>query len=242
MADEQMSKTLAFHVEHYLIAVAEHLMARNVAIRRVYSCGPYTEEGHVFPDVEGTLYYSKHFGQQLDDQGGVDLHWSGTSGWRLGSDDPETPDEDAHWMGTGLLPEPERVAAFLDTYRLNPEKAGSRERPYYRAEGRDFPALLQRLSAYLPARTSFEYATGVRFSTARDKAYARRVLNVLTPPGKDPVVDVPLRAGELEALLQLLEYVQVSSAPMGPGDFASEPTVAKAWRLVTSRQEPDFRS
>ncbi|WNZ06203.1 DUF6292 family protein [Streptomyces sp. 11x1] len=222
MTGEQMSKTLAFHVEHYMIAVAEHLMAKGAPISLVHSCGPYTEEDHVFPDVEGTLYFSKRFAEQLDGRGGVDLHWAGTSGWCLSNlDVPDSPNGDARWMGNGLMPEPERVAAFLDTYRLSPEQAGSTERPYYRSEGSDFPALLQRLAAYVPPRDSAGYKARPRFSTARDQAYSRRILDALTPQGKDPIVEVPLRSSELEALLHLLEYAQVSSGGLGPNDFAS---------------------
>ncbi|MGW4757511.1 DUF6292 family protein [Streptomyces chartreusis] len=220
MTDERMSKSVAFHVEHYMIAVAEHLMAAGAAISSVYSRGPYVKKDHVFPDTEGTVSLTRHSSEQLDGRGDTGLHWAGTSGWYLGPDDPDTADENVHWMGNGLVPEPERVAAFLDTYRLAPERAGSRERPYYRGAGTDFSVLLERLSAYVPARTSGQHSPHWRFSSARDVVYLQRVLDALTPQGKDPVVDVPLRASELDALSHLLEYVQVTAGGLGPSDFA----------------------
>ncbi|MEH0449953.1 hypothetical protein QA811_41975 [Streptomyces sp. B21-102] len=118
------------------------------------------------------------------------------------------------------MPEPKRVAAFLDTYRLDLEQAGSRERPYSRGQGDDFPALLQRLSAYVPPRKSAEYLARWQFSAARDKAYTQRVSDALTPRGNDSVVEVPLHARELDALLQLLTYAQVSPEALRPRDFA----------------------
>uniref|UniRef100_UPI003F497C75 hypothetical protein n=1 Tax=Streptomyces chartreusis TaxID=1969 RepID=UPI003F497C75 len=220
MIDELTSESVEFHVEHYMIAVAEHLLAAGAAVSGVYSRGPYAEAGDAFLDTEGAVCLTQRSSEQLDGCASTGLHWAGTSGWYLGPDDPGAPDENMRWMGDGLVPEPGRVVAFLDTYRLAPERAGSRERPYYRGAGTDFNALLERLSAYVPPRTSGQYLARWRFSSARDTAYVRRLLDALTPQGTDPVVDVSLHASELDALLQLLEYVQVAAGGLGPSDFA----------------------
>ncbi|MFC7830984.1 DUF6292 family protein [Streptomyces sp. NPDC057375] len=220
MDDEQMAKQLVLHVEHYLVAVAEHLMKHGVAISQAFSYGPYTEDGFVFTDVEGILYFSTRFARQLDGRGAVDLFWTATSGWCLGDlDAPAFPADCARWMGCGLLPEPERVAAFLDTYRLNPEKAGCAERPYYRCHG-GLISLVQRLAAYMPPHTSADYPARLRFAAARDHVYSRRICKALNADGRDSIVNMPLRIRELDALLHLLEYAEVSSAGWGPDGFA----------------------
>jgi len=100
-------------------------------------------------------------------------------------------------MGDGLLPSPRRVAAFLDTVRLDPDQAGTEERPYYRQKGRDFPALLERLVPYVPGRAAVTHPPGVRFTQAQATAYHHRVLASLTVQGvPDLVIDLSLRAYE----------------------------------------------
>ncbi|MER6406277.1 DUF6292 family protein [Streptomyces viridosporus] len=212
---------LEFHLEHYLAAVAEHLMTQGAAVSHVHSCGPYaTADGYDFPDIEGALFFTPRFSRQVGGLTSVDLHWEGTSGWCLGdTNHPEFP-QGARWLGDGLLPEPERVAAFMDTYRLNPGQAGSTERPYYRSEGSDFPALIERLAAYVPSPSSLDYEPGRRFLNARDKVYLGRVLTALTPQGTDLIEEVPLRTSELNALLTLLEYAEAAAGTLGPDGFA----------------------
>lgn len=219
--DPRIARELGHRTKHYVIAVAEQLLAEAVPVSNVHGLGPSDDPDDTILDPEGGVTFTDRFDDQL---GGHDcgLHWNGASGWCFYNYPGSAGDllTGARWMGHGLLPEPHRVAAFLDTVRLNPAEAGSTERPYYRQEGHDFPALLERLAAYTPAPNSINSRPGPRFTTIRDLAYRGRVLADLTPVGPDPVIDLPVRASELAALLHLLEYAEADSSPVGPGTFA----------------------
>ncbi|MBC7271979.1 DUF6292 family protein [Streptomyces albogriseolus] len=221
-ASAHTATDLAFHARHYVTAVAEQLMAENVPVRAVHACGPYTEPDHSFVDVEGGIIFTDRIDEQL---GGHDcgLHWSGTSGWCFYDNRGPYADHltGARWLGDGLLPEPRRVAAFFSVVRLDPAQAGSTERPYYRQEGRDFPDLLERLAPYVPPAAAPTHLPGPRFTQAQATAYQRRVLGSLAAQGTDPVIDLPMRASELEALGHLLEYIEAVSSPFGPGTVAA---------------------
>ncbi|MFD7561298.1 DUF6292 family protein, partial [Streptomyces sp. NPDC059835] len=160
--------------------------------------------------VETSISFTGVFQEQY---GGGDcgLHWAGTSGWCFYD---VTKEEDylfgARWLGAGLLPDPRRVAAFVDSFRLDPTEAGSGEKPYYRQQGQDFPALLERMAIYLPTgRTAFMFAKPlVRFDSVRKLAYESRVQDALASSPSSPLTQVHLRQGELDALLHMLEYVE----------------------------------
>ncbi|WP_331732260.1 DUF6292 family protein [Streptomyces sp. NBC_00989] len=221
--DPRTAKDLAFGARHYATAVAEELLAQGVPVSSVHACGPYTEPENSFVDVEGGINFTDRFDELF---GGNDcgLHWSGASGWCFYNNPGAYGDflDGARWMGDGLLPEPRRVAAFLDTVRLNPAQAGSVERPYYRQEGRDFPALLERLASYVPAPASPNHPPGPRLIQAQATAYRNRVLASLAVRGvPDPMIELPLRASEFDALGLLLEYVEAVSSALGPGTFAA---------------------
>lgn len=220
--DAHTAKDLAFHARHYVTAVAEQLLAESVPVSGVHACGPYAEPGQTFIDVEGGITFT----DRLDDQlGGNDcgLHWCGASGWCFYNNHGAYSDflTGARWSGDGLVPEPRRVAAFFSLVRLSPAEAGSTERPYYRQEGRDFPELLKRLAPHVPPVESPSHLPGPRFTQAQAAAYQRRVLASLAAQGPDPVIDLPVRASEAEALSHLLEYIEAVSSPLGPGTVAA---------------------
>ncbi|MBV2154921.1 DUF6292 family protein [Kitasatospora sp. SUK 42] len=221
--DARTARTLEFRAAHYVTAVAGQLMAQGVPVAAVYSCGPYSEPEHFFNDVEGGIDFTRRFGQRISADSDCGLYWAGTSGWCFLRNGGRADDflANARWMGDGLLPEPHRVAAFLDAMRLTPTAAGSSERPYYRAEGCEFPALLDRLAAYVPDSAA-QHAPKPRFAELRARAYQERVRAALTPSGHDPVLDLPLRASEFQAVLHLLEFAEVASSPYGPGVLAAD--------------------
>jgi hypothetical protein len=221
--DPRTAKELAFRARHYITAVAEHLLVQEVPVRLVHACGPDTEPGLTFNDVEGGINFTDRFDDLFGGNDGG-LHWSGVSGWCWYNNHGAYSDflDCARWMGAGLLPDPRRVGAFLDAIRLAPAQVGSAERPYYRQEGRDFPALLERLAPYVPAPASPNRLPGPRFEQAQARAHHDRVLASLAANGvPDPVIDLPLRASELDALGHLLEYVEAVSSPCGPGTLAA---------------------
>ncbi|MEU0110643.1 DUF6292 family protein [Streptomyces sp. NPDC006251] len=221
-ADVRLAKNLEFHTRHYVIAVAEQLLAEHIPVRNVNACGPYTEPGQTFNDVEGGITFTDRFDDQMGSND-CGLHWSGSSGWCYYNNHGSYADflVGARWLGDGLLPEPRRVAAFLCAVRLDPAQAGSTERPYYRQEGVDFPDLLKRLAPFLPPTTSPAHAPGARFTQAQARTYQDRVLGALADQGPDPVIDLPMRASEVAALEHLLEYIEAVSSPFGPGTLAA---------------------
>ncbi|MFR0367556.1 DUF6292 family protein [Streptomyces sp. MCC20] len=220
--DPRTAQDLAFHARHYITAVAEQLLAQEIPVRLVHACGPYTEPDAAFDDVEGGISFTDRFDDLF---GGNDcgLHWSGVSGWCFHNNRGAFSDflTHARWMGDSLLPEPRRVAAFFDNVRFDAAEASKVERPYYRQQGLDFPALLERLAPYVPGPGSVTRSAEQRFTQAQATAYHDRTLGSLAVHGPDPVVDLPLRASEFDAIAHLLEYVQAVSAPFGPGALAA---------------------
>lgn len=176
----------------------------------IHSCGPWRDADGEFLDVEASISFTAVF---QDQYGGGDcgLHWVGTSGWCFYD---VTNEEDylsgARWLGAGLLPEPRRVAAFVDFFRLDPAEAGSSEQPYYRREGQDFPALLERMALYLPTGNAAYLfkKPQVRFDNAHKLAYESRVHEALASAASSPLTHLHLREGELTALLHMLEYAE----------------------------------
>ncbi|MFE1198441.1 hypothetical protein ACFW6E_37815 [Streptomyces olivaceoviridis] len=101
------------------------------------------------------------------------------------------------------------MAAFLSSLQLDPHAAGSGDRPFYRQPLQDLPGLCERLQAHRRlyyGNPSYE----LRFNEARCGSYYDRTIQALTS-GDDSIVNVPVRRGELEALLHLLEFAEGSS-------------------------------
>jgi hypothetical protein len=90
--------------------------------------------------------------------------------------------------------------------QVNPESAGSLERPHYRPGGPPYGDLLSRLKPYLPKFTTdpqeaFAYARGAHFE--------RRIVTSLAADQPGPTLkalNLPLLPAELEALLLVLEW------------------------------------
>ncbi|MGW2183121.1 DUF6292 family protein [Streptomyces sp. NPDC001732] len=206
----RLSAELDRHAGHYAAAVAEVLLKEGLPVSGINSCGPYDDPEDPYFDVHAGVDFTQSFQDQYG--GDCGLHWAGSSGWcfyRV-TDESEYL-KGARWLGAGLLPEPRRVAAFLDTIRLDPDEAGSVERPYYRKDGEGFPELLKRLRIYLPA--AFSTNPSGRVGWAREKAWEAHVYRALTQPGSAFPIHVPLRQGELDAILHVLEYSESSRNP-----------------------------
>ncbi|WP_330301271.1 hypothetical protein [Streptomyces sp. NBC_00503] len=189
-------------IGHYLVAVAGQLLDDGLPVTAVHACGIADVAG------EGVVEFSRAF------RGGeAGLHWSAASGWRF----RRVPGGAARWMGGGLVPPVDRVAAFMAAVLLDPAGAGSGEQPYFDAE-RD--GLVERLRKHVPggsvaAALDYEY----RFHVVRSEAYRDRAVASLLQGGPQ-VVEVALRQGELRALVQLLEYADGAAAPTGAGALA----------------------
>ncbi|WP_323180340.1 hypothetical protein [Streptomyces sp. NBC_01363] len=174
----------------------------------IHSCGPWRDTEGQDLDVEAGISFAQTF---QDQYGGGDcgLYWAGTSGWCLyTADGQDRYLSGARWPGAGLLPEPQLVGAFIDTFRLDPATAGSSEQPHYRQH---FPTLLDSLALYLPAHPRVFEEPQLRFADLHRRAYDNRVRQALASSVSDPLTHLHLRHGELTALLHLLEYAESSN-------------------------------
>ncbi|MCP2314278.1 hypothetical protein [Kitasatospora paracochleata] len=130
----------------------------------------------------------------------LSLCWNHLSGWSArGETDRDTLDR---WLGAGLEPPPERVAAFAAAALLDFHHTGSTERPYYRGMEHNRQALLDRLTdAYREkaAVPSFRRT----FAIQRSKSTRRHVLAQLGDRRPGSVV---LGRDEFEALCRVLEW------------------------------------
>lgn len=199
----RLSDELTRCAGHYAAAVAELLLEQGLPVILISSCGPYDDPEEPYSDVQAGVSFTQSFQDRYG--GSAGLQWEGDSGWCFYRvTDQLDYLEGARWLGAGLLPEPRRVAAFLDLVRLDPDEAGSTERPYYRTAGHGLPDLLERLRPH--TLKTFAHNPRARFGFARTNAYVERVTAALTEPDSSPAVQVPLQRGELTALLHLLEY------------------------------------
>ncbi|MET8771176.1 hypothetical protein [Streptomyces sp. NPDC004658] len=218
MAEPALADALENAIGHYMTAVAEKLLAEGTPVSSVSAWGRYDDdedrEKH-HNDVEGNVNLNESFVRRILPDAEAGLHWSGTSGWclwvmpkgRVGTGDSFY--DGARWLGAGLIPEPDRVAAFLSSWQLDPHAAGSSDRPFYRQPLQDLPGLCERLRVYRRVdygNPSYE----LRFDNARCGAYYDRTVQALTSRDDD-IVNVPLRRSELKALLHLLEFADGSS-------------------------------
>ncbi|MCR8945124.1 DUF6292 family protein [Streptomyces sp. OUCMDZ-4982] len=218
MAETALAGALKNAIGHYMTAVAEKLLSEGTPVSSVSASGRYDDdEGRekFHDDVEGGVNFNESFVRRLLPDAEVGLHWSGTSGWCLwimlkGRAGVSGSFYDgARWLGAGLIPEPDRVAAFLSAVQLDPHSAGSGDRPFYRQPLQGLPDLCKRLQVH----KRFYYGNpsyDLRFDNARCGAYYDRAAEALTS-GDDDVVTVPVRRSELAALLHLLEFAEGSS-------------------------------
>ncbi|WP_445270365.1 DUF6292 family protein [Streptomyces sp. DSM 41634] len=208
----KLAVELSRHAGHYAAAVAEVLLKEGLPVSGISSCGPYDDPEEPYSDVQASIDFTKSFQDQYG--GDCGLHWAGSSGWCFYRVTDEAQYlKGARWLGAGLVPEPRRVASFVDTIRLDPDVAGSVEQPYYRQDGQGFPELMARLRPYVPVRHA--YSPSGRVDSARKDAYSERVVAALNHPASTAPVRVPLRQGELVALLHLLEYSETHQNPFG---------------------------
>ncbi|WP_369228598.1 hypothetical protein AB5J52_49105 (plasmid) [Streptomyces sp. R39] len=211
---------------HYLAAVAERLLADGLSVSSLHAHAAYSEGEIDDNDIEGSIQFNKDFQAGLNESAESFLHWTGTSGWcyrtirdMTGTD---SSSEHARWLAAGLLPTPGRVAAFVSAVRVDPDAAGSDERPSYRSPCDQSHELAARLKSYAPgaehtpfAHIGYEY----RFAEAQGTAYRDRVLEALAS-GDDRLLFLPIRHCELHALRHLLDYAETIAPLTGPRDLA----------------------
>jgi hypothetical protein len=224
-SDPQLEDQLASAIGHYVTFVAEQLLKEGLPVTGVHAYADHEEISHPeTDDVEGGISFSRAFQFEFFPGGEVILHWTGTSGWCLCSFPPKDKGgfyDNARWLGAGLLPSPERVAAFVSTVRLDPANADSGERPFYRRPREDFPALLKRLAAFTPRDEQYRRrGHDHRFRSIQGLAYRGRVIDALVSTD-DTIVDLPIRRSELRALIHLIDYAEAAGAPYGVEDFVT---------------------
>ncbi|MEU0374751.1 DUF6292 family protein [Streptomyces sp. NPDC006283] len=220
--DSNLRDDLESAIGHYVTGVAEKLLADGLPVKSINAYGHYddmTQPGT--DDVEGGIDFGFAFQQRVFPGGEAGLHWAGTSGWCLFliPNDGGSLYNGARWLGAGLTPSPERVAAFVSSVQLDSRSAGSAERPFYRTPREDLPELLKRLEAFEPEGHFHGHSHEYRFRSLQGQAYRRRVIDALLS-GEDEIVDLPIRRSELQAVLHLLDYAEAAdSTTMGPEDF-----------------------
>ncbi|MEU3407556.1 DUF6292 family protein [Streptomyces sp. NPDC006670] len=192
-------------------AVAVVLLKEGVPVTSIRASSLLLER-EAGTDIDGEIRFARTLEDRLAHKAeDITLHWSGTSGWCLLVllDDDHDHYHHARWLGAGLVPPPERVAAFMSAIQLSPEEAGSHERPFYRPFGEGVEELHQRLAAFLPpddhwrSRQTFQES----FLHDRSQIYAQRVSAALTMQD-DTEVELRVSLGEMEALRHILEYAQ----------------------------------
>ncbi|MFG2631045.1 DUF6292 family protein [Streptomyces sp. NPDC048473] len=212
-----MSRDLREAIGHYMSTVAITLLREGVPVTGVRASTDWlSPESET--DADGDIRFTRALEQRLVPKAeDIALHWSGTSGWCLLvlHDDDHEYYHHARWLGAGLLPGPDRVAAFVSAVQLSPTDAGSNERPFYRSYGEGLEDLHQRLSAFLPPSENWRRKRTYlqNFMCDRAQVYATKVSAALTSQD-DTKVDVCLRRGELEAVQHLLEFAQGSEGSL----------------------------
>ncbi|MER8188194.1 hypothetical protein [Kitasatospora sp. NPDC094015] len=213
---------------HYSAAVAAALVRDGTPVAIFEVDGPRTEELTIWPegslgedgavpeeievveDARVVLSIGVRFSERLVPGEQCGLGWDPLSGWYFFVGEPHQPREQlmamarTRWLSDGLVPAPARVVSFLSGVFLDPLSAGSAERPYYRGSV-SAPGLVERLAPYVeepgvvwPAKPG-----QARYSAAVESMVLERLLACLTEDS--PVVQLPVRAGELQALVELLE-------------------------------------
>ncbi|WP_413804210.1 DUF6292 family protein [Streptomyces sp. OE57] len=232
--DSNLKDDLESAIGHYVTAVAEKLLADGLPVKSVHAYGHHDDMTQPdTDDVEGGIDFGSAFQRSIFPDGEAGLHWAATSGWCLFL----VPNsggglyDGARWLGAGLLPSPERVAAFVSSAQLDARSAGSAERPFYRTPREDLSELLKRLESVAPEGEFGGHGYEYRFQALQGQAYRQRVIRALVS-GDDTIVDLPIRRNELQAVLHLLEYAEAAdSTARGPDDFVA-PVVADLTRRV----------
>ncbi|MFD3749015.1 hypothetical protein ACFWVT_01880 [Streptomyces cyaneofuscatus] len=225
----QLRGALEAVIGGYMAAVAEVLLAEEIPVVSVSAYGDVHDpsQDDFEGDVEGSVEFTPAFSRTLLGDGGeTGLLWCGVSGWcffHIPEGSGRSLLDSARWMGSGLTPEPVRVAAFLSEVRLDPREAGSAERPFYRAPHGEPDVLLRRLEAFgavdggaEPWAWAGEDQAAARL---RSTAFRRRAVEALTAAAQE-IVDVALHTGELEALAGLLAYVEGDTPDDGLRELA----------------------
>jgi hypothetical protein len=141
---------VAAAAEPYMAAVAARLVKEGVPATG-YSIPPDPSPDDFDGEAAGRIeipfeFTTRHYGPDLVELG---LWWNSVSGWRIHTQyNPDRPGDGRQWMGAGLLPPPARVSAFLAAMMVDHTMAGSPERPFYRRQGENVTALLERLQVY----------------------------------------------------------------------------------------------
>ncbi|MEV7002964.1 DUF6292 family protein [Streptomyces sp. NPDC093982] len=230
MSSLELTRSLQNAVGHYVTAVAERLLEEGVPVTSMHAFGAYDDPGQGdTDDVEGGIDFGAAFQQSILPGGEAGLHWTGPSGWCLFVLPGGTGDlyAGARWLGAGLLPSPERVAEFMFAAQLDARHVGSDERPFYRTPRRNLPHLLERLQAFGDKRYSYEH----RFRTVLGRSYRDRIISALRSDD-GPIIDLPIRRGELEAIQSFLGYAEATSSGYpGPADIAVHLTADLNQRL-----------
>ncbi|MEU2717706.1 hypothetical protein [Streptomyces sp. NPDC007205] len=222
----ELKSKLESRVGHYMAAVAERLLSDGHPVSSLYAYAAYREDEISGDDVEGSIHFNRAFQVSLDRSSESFLHWHGRSGWCYRTIPEPTStsysSEYTRWLCAGLLPSPERVAAFVSAVRVAPDTAGSEERPFYRAACDQLHELTADFLRYAPgpshsplAHVNYEY----RFVEAQGAAYRDRVLKALRS-GDDRILFLPIRTSELHALRHLLDYTEAVGPLTGPDDLA----------------------
>ncbi|MDX3763989.1 DUF6292 family protein [Streptomyces sp. AK02-04a] len=221
-----LKNKLETRVGHYMAAVAERLLDDGLPVSSLYAYAAYDEEEISGADVEGSIHFNRVFQLSLQGSAETFLHWLGTSGWCCrtipDANGANPPSERTRWLRSGLLPSPERVAAFVSAIRVDPDTAGSDERPSYRASCDQLHEFEAKFRRYAPgpthsplAHANYEY----RFEEAQGRAYRDRVMKALRS-GDDRILFLPIRNSELHALRHLLDYTEAIGPLTGPDDLA----------------------
>ncbi|MFB8085732.1 hypothetical protein [Streptomyces sp. NPDC055992] len=216
---QQVRDDLEAGIGHYMVAVASTLLDEGLPVAGISAFGAYDDDtqDEFGADVEGSVEFTGAFRRTMFGEGrDAGLLWCGVSGWcffRVPEGSGQGLIESARWMGGGLTPEPGRVAAFFSEVQLDPDFAGSEDRPFYRAAHREPQALLERLAVFAPddgasGPSSYEE----RFAGLRADAYRTRAVSALTA-GQQEIVEVAFRRGELRALQAFLEYGEGTAPP-----------------------------
>ncbi len=190
------------YVGNYAVAVATQALADGLPVVDVI-VGPPEDIGDGREDGEAWLFFPNDFNSGLGARE-CTLGWNEASGWYF-QREPAERSLERRWLGHGLVPAPDRVAIFATTLQVNPDSAGSLERPFYRSKGRLEPELLERLKPYTIPKDSSSYQE--LFTRARNRHFEHRLATTIAadPPGVP--INLPLLPGEYAALELALEWL-----------------------------------
>jgi len=209
-----------------MAAVAERLLEDGMQVSSIYAYSAFDDAAIGSSDLEGSIHFNKAFQDSVRGNTESFLHWVGTSGWCYRTVHDVSSGDNSfvapRWLGAGLLPTPDRVAAFVSDIRVAPDMAGSARRPCYRTSRNQLAELAAHLRRYAPgpqhsplAHINYEY----RLHEAQGSTSRSRIVKELLS-GDDRVLFFPILKSELHALQYLLEYTESVAPLTGPGDLA----------------------